>query len=225
MNDKNKVAAIVPMKGHSERVKNKNLRDFNGKPLLWHILNTLRESKNISTIYVDTDSEMIEAAVKNDFTDIKIIWRPEELRGDFVSMNAVLRHDISVISETVYLQTHSTNPLLSAKTIDSAVAAFWEKEEKYDSLFSVNRLQTRLYDKAGKALNHDPNKLIRTQDLEPIYQENSNIYLFTKESFKKTNARIGKNPILFEMNPIESLDIDEESDFILAEQIHKLNKK
>ena len=219
-----KIAALVPMKGHSERVKNKNMRDFNGKPLMWHILNSLTECKAIAEIYVDTDSELIASVVKHYFPDIHIIDRPQELRGDFVSMNDVLQYDISQIDADIFLQTHATNPLLSAQTIGDACERLMAKRGEYDSLFSVNRLQTRLYDKNGNPMNHDPNKLIRTQDLDPIYEENSNIYLFTRESFASSNARIGKKPMIFEMNPLESVDIDDETDFILAEQLQKIMK-
>lgn len=167
-----KIAALVPMKGHSERVKNKNMRDFNGKPLMWHVLNSLSESEAVSEIYVDTDSELIAATVKHYFPEIHIIERPQELCGDFVSMNDVLRYDISKSDADMFLQTHATNPLLSAKTIETACRKLMEQTEGYDSLFSVNRLQTRLYDKTGAPMNHDPNNLIRTQDLDPIYEEN-----------------------------------------------------
>ena len=90
-----KIVALVPMKGHSERVKNKNMRDFNGKPLMWHILNSLSECKVITDIYVDTDSELIAATVKHYFPKIHIIERPQKLCGDFVSMNDLIRYDIS----------------------------------------------------------------------------------------------------------------------------------
>lgn len=219
-----KIAALVPMKGHSERVKNKNMRDFNGKPLMWHILNSLSECEVITEIYVDTDSELIAATVKHYFPEIRIIDRPQELCGDFVSMNDVLRYDISKSDADMFLQTHATNPLLSTATIEKACRNLVENKGKYDSLFSVNRLQTRLYDKAGTPMNHDPDNLIRTQDLDPIYEENSNIYLFTRESFLNSNARIGKKPMLFEMNPLEAVDIDDETDFILAEQLQKVMK-
>ena len=88
-------------------------------------------------------------------------------------------------------------------------------------MFSVTKQQTRFYDKNVVAINHDPKKLIRTQDLEPWYEENSNLYLFTKESFKETGARIGKNPVLFETSKIESIDIDDIDDFNIAEAILK----
>ncbi len=218
-----RIVALLPMKGHSERVKNKNLRNFDGQPLCSHIISSLNDSKEIDDIYIDTDSLEIEEYVSGLSSKIHIIIRPEALRGDMVSMNRIIEHDISTIDGDTFLQTHATNPLLSSATIDRACRKYLEV--KNDSLFSVTRLQTRLYDKNGKAINHDPEKLIRTQDLDPLFEENSNLYLFSRKSFNEAGRRIGNDPFLFETDPIESMDIDTEEDFLIAEQIHKIRAK
>lgn len=215
-------AALLPMKGHSERVKNKNLRNFNGKPLFYYVLNTLMRCEYVSGVYIDTDSEEIAKQVKCFFQDVHIIERPLELCGDMVSMNAIIKHDMQVVGKEYYIQTHTTNPLLKVDTLKRGCELFVKNLNQYDSLFSVNRIQTRLYDVAGKAVNHDPSRLIRTQDLTPLYEENSNLYIFSRSSFMESNARIGRTPWMLEMDRLESIDIDEETDFILAEQIGKL---
>lgn len=224
MNVVKKVTALVPMKGHSERVKNKNIRDFNGKPLFWYIVDALRQCASVSGIYVDTDSKFLAETVLHYFPEVIIINRPERLCGDFVSMNEIIRYDMDYIGGEYFLQTHSTNPLLERKTIEDACKKFFDCIGEHDSLFTVNRLQTRLYDKEGKPVNHNPDKLIRTQDLEPIYEENSNLYIFSRNSFQSAGARIGRNPIMYEMNPLESCDIDDENDFLMAELIQGLRK-
>ena len=89
-----------------------------------------------------------------------------------------------------------------------------------DSLFGVTRLQTRLFDHKYKPINHDPNVLLRTQDLPPVYEENSNIYIFTKDVIVNCKNRIGKNPILFQIDREEAWDIDEEIDFKIAELLY-----
>ncbi len=144
--------------------------------------------------------------------------RKPNLCGDLVSMNLVLEDDVANVDADMYLMTHTTNPLLNPDTIQKAIKAFKEAsaEGKADSLFSVNKIQTRFYRADGSAVNHDPNNLIRTQDLEPWFEENSNFYIFTRESFNATRARIGKKPMLFEMSRIESTDIDEEEDWQFA---------
>ncbi len=217
-----KFAALLPMKGHSERVKNKNIRDFNGRPLFYHVLSTLMKCEYVSGVYIDTDSAEIAKQARHFFPDVHIIERPSELCGDMVSMNAVIKHDMKVAECEYYIQTHTTNPLLKLETLNKGCEFFIKNVDKYDSLFSVNRLQTRLYDEDGQAVNHDPDRLIRTQDLPPLYEENSNLYIFSRASFLESNARIGRKPQMLEMDRLESIDIDEETDFILAEQIGRL---
>ena len=222
-----RVVAFLPMEGDSERVPNKNLKDFSGKPLYHSIMNTLLKSKYIDLVIVNTDSKEITNDINKNFNKkVKIINRPTELIGDLVSMNKIVDFDINQIDSRFYIQTHSTNPLLKTETIDTAI----EKMKEFlisgsnDSIFSVTNIQTRLYKQNGEALNHNPLDLIRTQDLEPLFEENSNFYIFTKESFKNAGGtRIGLKPYLFEIDKIEAIDIDDPQDFLIAEAIYSLN--
>jgi CMP-N-acetylneuraminic acid synthetase len=118
------------------------------------------------------------------------------------------------------VQTHSTNPLLSAETVHKAVDFFLKNYPIYDSLFTVTRLQTRLWDILARAVNHNPNILLRTQDLPPIFEENSCLYIFNKETLQQRHNRIGNRPYLFEIPKQEAIDIDEEVDFVLAEMAY-----
>jgi len=164
------------------------------------------------------------AGLREFFPNIQIIIRPPELRADTVPMNEILMYDVSQAPADLYLQTHSTNPLLKQSTVSMAVKTMLEAGSTKDSLFSVTRLQTRLYDANGTAINHDPHILLQTQDLPPVYEENSCIYLFTAESLRIHKTRIGVNPILFETTPEESWDIDEESDFKIVEALIQAQK-
>jgi len=213
-----RVVALIPMKEHSQRVPGKNTRSFSGKPLFHHILGTLEATYAVDKVVVDTDSERIAEEAKSLFPKVQVIERPQELRGDLVSMNKLIAYDISQVASDIYLQTHATNPLLRSKTISDALRAFARSEE-YDSLFTVNRFQTRLYNADGQPINHDPDELIRTQDLSPVYEENSCLYIFTLESFKKHEQRIGDKPLMYETDRIESIDIDDEYSFRLAEML------
>jgi len=145
--------------------------------------------------------------------------RKEELLGDFTSMNLILEDDINAEPADLYLMTHTTNPLLSADTIRHALDMLVTDEGGSDSLFSVNRFQTRFYRADLSPVNHDPDNLIRTQDLEPWFEENSCLYIFSRESFRKTGARIGEKPMMFEMPRNESIDIDEQEDWDMAEAL------
>jgi CMP-N-acetylneuraminic acid synthetase len=212
-----KVVAIVPIKRHSERVKDKNIRRFNGKPLFWHILNTLSKCRNISDIWLDTDSVEIGEMVQKAFPNVIVIYRPEHLKGDMVTATELIANDLTQIDGEYFLYTHTTNPLLKAETIDNAIEFY--NNHKYDSLFSVTKHHIRLFDKNMNPIGHNPNKLTRTQDLEPLYEDNSAMYIFSRESFKANNNRIGKNPCVYEIRKIEALDIDTEDDFTIAESV------
>jgi CMP-N-acetylneuraminic acid synthetase len=221
------IVALVPMKGHSERVPNKNLRSFCGKPLCHWIILSLQKSHYVKDIVVNTDSPEIAENIRQNFARVKIIDRPDEIRGDFVSMNTVIAYDLSQLPGEHFLQTHSTNPLLNAETIDKAIDLYFRNLEMHDSLFTVTRHNARFYWSDGGPINHNPQEMLRTQDLPPIFEENSNLYIFSRESFKRSgNRRIGLRPYLFEMSKFEAIDIDEEDDFLLAELLcqAKLNK-
>jgi len=214
------------MKGNSERVINKNLKLFNGKPLFHAIFDKLITSKYINKVIINTDSDLIAESAINTYKDfVHIHKRPKNIQGDFVSMNKIIEYDLNNSDSDIYIQTHSTSPLLSIKSLDSAIEKMINKSTDFDSIFSVTKIKTRFYDKEGIPFNHDPRKLIRTQDLEPIFEENSGFYIFTKTSFKNAaNKRIGLKPLMFEIDKIEAIDIDDRSDFLIAETLHKLLK-
>ncbi len=212
-----KLAALVPMRHHSQRVPAKNYRMMAGKPLFHHIIETLLIVPLINQVVVDTDSQPIIDGLRKYFPQVRVIRRPQNLSADDVPMNDILMYDTEQVEAEFYLQTHSTNPLLRRETISRAIQTFLADYPTHDSLFSVTRLQTRLYDKDGKAINHDPSVLAQTQDLPPVYEENSCLYLFTRENLVKRHHRIGKKPILFEMGADEAWDIDEEIDFEICD--------
>jgi CMP-N-acetylneuraminic acid synthetase len=219
-----RIVALLPMKGHSERIKGKNFRPFCGEPLFRWILDTLLLVREVSLVVINTDARpRFEDLGVHRLPRVQLRDRKPELCGDFVSMNLVLEDDVRTVPADVYLMTHATNPLLSAETIGRALDVFREKRAKgdADSLFTVNRFQTRFYGPDGRPINHDPQKLIRTQDLEPWFEENSNLYLFTADSFRATRARIGRKPVMFETPRMESVDIDDQVGWDLAETIAK----
>ena len=218
-----KLIALLPMKGHSERIPNKNLKNFAGRPLFHAVMRQLIKSRYIEKIIINTDSEEIARSAKDCFDGVVIHWRPEEVRGDFISMNDVIATDLKKFDDDFFLQTHSTNPLIRTETIDRAICRYFDNLEKFNSVFSVTRLQTRLYWQDGKPINHDPAKLLRTQDLPAVFEENSNFYIFSRESFNDAGgSRIGTDPMMFEIDKIEAMDIDEPVEFELAETIYKL---
>lgn len=215
------VVAIVPMRHSSERVKGKNYRDFAGKPLYQRVIDTLLECTKIDKVVIDTDSPIIKEQCEKLYPTILILDRPEHLKDGNIPMNNVLLNTCNTIDSNFYLQTHSTNPLLSSKTISEALDKFLENYPVYDSLFTVTRLQQRLWDPLARAINHNPSILLRTQDLPATYIENSCMYLFKKDTLEKKWNRIGDRPYLFEMEEIEAQDIDIELNFKVAEFLFK----
>ena len=213
------VAAVVPMRHDSERVPGKNYRQLDGRPLFHHILQSLLASPLLGAVYVDTDSPIISADVEASFPSVRVLERPQNLRGGMISMNDVLLNDVQRIEADYYLQTHSTNPLLTTESITRAIDAFLEATADHDSLFSVTRLQARLWTPSGEPVNHDPSRLERTQDLAPLYVENSCLYIFSRASLEKNGSRIGERPMLYELPASEALDIDEEDDFHLVDSL------
>ena len=219
-----KIVALLPMKANSERVVGKNFRPFNGKPLFRWILDTLLAIEQIDQVVINTDARDILAA--NGLVDsprILIRDRKPEICGDFVSMNLVLADDVANIEADTYLMTHTTNPLLSIASLRGALAKYQQgvAADSCDSVFTVNQFNTRFYRADASAINHDPNNLIRTQDLAPWFEENSNLYVFSQASFASTHARIGKQPAMYVMGRTESVDIDDQESWYMAEAMSK----
>jgi CMP-N-acetylneuraminic acid synthetase len=212
-----KITALVPMRHHSQRVPGKNFRHLAGKPLFHHIIASLLACPEIAQVVVDTDSQPIMEGLQQHFPKVRILERPINLCGDAVSMNEILIYDTSQVEADYYLQTHTTNPLLHPSTISRAIQTLIAHASEYDSLFSVTPRQVRLWDQLGRAINHNPAILLQTQDLPPVYEENSCLYLFTREKLLKRLNRVGERPWMFAMQAAEAWDIDDELDFAISE--------
>lgn len=217
-----KVVALLPMKANSERVPGKNFKELAGKPLYRWILDSLLAVSEIDCVIINTDAKhILNQSGLYDSDRVKIRERPAELCGDFVSMNLIIENDMENVPADIYIMTHTTNPLLSSSTLRGALKNYQAETSNSgaDSLFGVTKFQTRFYRADGEAINHDPSNLIRTQDLEPWFEENSCVYIFNKTSFERTSARIGAKPILYEIPKLEAIDIDEKEDWFIANAI------
>lgn len=209
------------MRHHSQRVPGKNYRNLAGIPLYQHIIHSLLAVPEVNEIVVDTDSPVILDGLQQHFPQVTRLERPERLRADTIPMNEILAYDTELVSADLYLQTHSTNPLLRPATISRAIQALLASYPAYDSLFSVTRLQTRLWDQLGRAINHNPAILLQTQDLPPVYEENSCIYIFSRATLLARRNRLGDRPLMFPIDAAEAWDIDEEIDFSIVDLLKK----
>lgn len=212
------------MRHNSERVKGKNIRLLGGRPLYQHIVSSLLACPQIDEVVIDTDSALITEEAEFAFPDVQVLPRPKHLLGGEVPMNDVLLNDIEQVEAELYVQTHSTNPLLRAETIQAALGKFLDARDLYDSLFTVTPLHTRLWTPDGDAINHDPKVLLRTQDLPPIMEENSCLYIFDAATLRRHGNRIGERPLLYALDPREAWDIDDELDWLVVEALYGLRE-
>jgi len=211
------ITALLPMKLNSERVPNKNFKLIEGKPLFAWMLTTLCDLDFVDRVIINTDASLDLFGKYLENSKIVVRERRQDLCGDLVSMNKIIEDDVLSDDNDIYLMTHTTNPLISKTTFTKAVKAFTERDTSdQDSLFSATKFQGRFYYEGNVAINHDPNELLRTQDLPSVYLENSCIYIFGRENFLQTKTRIGKKPIIFETPQLESIDIDTENEWLLA---------
>ena len=220
-----KIAALVPMRHHSQRVPGKNFRMIAGKPLYAHIIETLLLVPELSAVIVDTDSNEILDGLAKNYPTVTRLLRPEQLRADDIPMNEILIHDTGEIQMDFYLQTHSTNPLLKADTISRGINELLDHYPTYDSMFGVTRRQVRLWDQLGRPINHNPAVLLQTQDLPPFFEENSCMYIFTRSHLTARRNRLGERPMMFEIDPLEAWDVDNEVDFSIAEMMLNIRQK
>ena len=203
--------AILPLRKNSKRLKNKNIKKINGKPLYQFILKKLIKSKLVKKIIITTDYKFRENHKK-----LILIKRPKNLRGN-CNMNLVIKDVLDKIDGDDFIQIHATSPLLKISTINKAITYY--KKNKYDSLFSVTKIQKRFWSLKKKPINHRVNNSPTTQSLRLLYEENSGFYIFNRKTFLKRVNRIGLNPKLFEINKQEAFDIDDNDDFEIVKRL------
>ena len=218
----NDLIALLIIKTHSERVPDKNFRTLGGRPLFLWIVDTLLAMPIIDRVVINTDAtdRLVSLGLPED-RRLVLQARSSALCGDHVTANALVREQLEHYPAKRYVMTHVTSPFLEAGTIDRAVAAYDAAvaDGSGDSLYSVTRHQSRFYTKDGAPIGHDPASLLPTQALPGIYEENSALYVFSRESYLASGSRIGRHPISFETPKEQSLDIDDASDWWLAECI------
>ena len=210
-----KVVAIVPMKLNNRRLPQKNTKPFtNGKPLCHYILTTLLEVDGIDEVYVYCSNPDIKEFIPQ---GVKYLKRSESLDQDTTKMNEVLQCFAKEVPADIYVMTHTTAPFISRESIAKGLQAV--KSGEYDSSFAAKKLQDFLW-KDGVPFNYQLNNIPRTQDLPVLYEETSGFYIYKNEVMTTMNRRIGEKPYIVEVGEIESIDIDEAEDFMIADAIY-----
>lgn len=209
-----KVVALVPIKLNNERLPNKNIKSFsNGNPLISYILKTLLTISSIDEVYVYCSNRKICDYIPK---EVKYLERSSELDTSQTKINEVLTSFANDVDAGIYVLCHATSPFIKANSIEQGL--FNVINNEYDSALSVQKLQEFLW-KDGSPFNYDLANIPRTQDIDPIYYETSGFYIYRKELIISHNRRIGYTPYLVEVSKIESIDIDEQEDFDIANAI------
>jgi len=210
-----KTVAIVPMKLNNRRLPQKNTKCFtNGKPLCYYILSTLLTVDGVDEVYVYCSNPDIQEFIPE---GVKYLQRSDSLDQDTTKMNEVLQCFAADVPADIYVMTHTTAPFISKKSIENGLKAV--ESGDYDSSFAAKKLQDFLW-KDGSPFNYELNNIPRTQDLPTLYEETSGFYIYKSEVMTKLNRRVGEKPFIVVVGEIESVDIDEEEEFIIADAIY-----
>jgi CMP-N-acetylneuraminic acid synthetase len=208
-----KVAAFVPIKLNSQRVKNKNIRKLGDKPLVSYVLNNLNQIQSIDDIYVYCSDEVIKSHLSG---RAKFLKRNPALDQEEVIGDQIYGSFISKIEADIYILAHATSPFIKPKSIEAALDKVLFSG--FDSAHAVTQQNNFAWFNEAP-VNFDLNCMPRTQDIEPVYMETSAFFIFTKFVWEKHQRRFGNKTYRAVVSNIEGIDIDEEQDFLLAEAI------
>lgn len=210
-----KTVSIIPIKMNNVRTPGKNTKPFSdGTPLIHLIQQKLLNCKHIDDVYVYCSNEEIKQFLLPGVKYYKRDERFDTPQADVIEMMRVFSEKIDA---DVYVQAHATTPFLTSESIDQALEEIQNGE--YDSSFAVTKLQDFLWQK-GEPVNYNPETIPRTQDMEPYFKETTGLYIFKKNVIQDMHRRIGLKPFLLEVSEVESLDIDEPEDFIIADAVY-----
>ena len=219
-----KILALIPARGNSKRIKNKNLRIVNGKPLIFWTIDSARKSKYITNVTVTSDSRKILNVSKK--YSANTVLRPKSMSGDIVHADMALKHAYNYINEKFdyIIMLQPTSPLRTSKHIDEAIKKI--HQNKKDSLLSVFKDSFFLWVKKlnnYEPLNYNLKKRPRTQDTN-FYIENGSIFITKPKILLQNNNRLGGKIDIYLMEKQDSLDIDTLDDLKKANLLMTKNK-
>ena len=214
---KNNIIAMVPVRAGSTRVPNKNTRKFANTSLLELKLKVLKNVKEITQIIVSTDCEIAaEIALSQ---NVKVQSRNKYFAGSQVTNDQHWLHIAQTTPGNIVFLAQVTSPLLRVSSIQKALNTFLNSDSN-DSLNSVS-VEKKFLWKDMKPINYDINATPKSQDLPNIVSLNFAITIIQKQSMIKRKNVIGYRPSFFELDKVESLDIDDLVDFKVAELMYQ----
>jgi len=215
-----KVSIVIPAKGSSTRVRNKNLYDIGGRTLIRRACEKVLNCQTIHSKYLDTE----DSGIKMDCSDLqsrglKVLNRPKELATNNVGANELMAFALHSIDHCdLLLETFATTPLITSETIDYCVNYFLDNRDGHDSFFTVSKMQEYFWKKDGP-VNFDPKVLPNSFELEPYLMETHGLYGILPEVFLRCKTRIGRKPMMIEIPKIEAFDIDTAEDLDIVERL------
>lgn len=210
-----KVVAFVPIKFNSQRVPGKNIKRFSdGTPLMHFIQRTLLQVAEIDEIYCYCSNEEVKEYLLD---GVKWLKRDPRYDIDCASPNELHRSFCEKIDADIYVISHATAPFTTAESISVCIRKVMSGE--YDSAVLGKEMKEFLY-KNGQPFNFSLERIPRTQDLEPLYEEVNGAYIFSKAVMYKYNARTGGKVYVHKIGKIEGIDIDYFEDFEIADAVY-----
>src|SRR3989339_1095673 len=210
-----KVAAFLPVKGHSERIENKNISLLGNKPLFHWMLESLLKCKNIDEVYLDTESQQVIDLAYN--YKCKIFRRDSSLADNKTDGNKLFYNEASKIKADIYVMALCTSPFLKAETIDEGIK-FLIKHKEYDSVVAVFNDKQYTWNEKFKT-NYNLDKIPNSKDLTNTIIETMGLYIVRNSVVLKNKRRIGEKPYLMNISRQESFDINFPEDMNMANKI------
>jgi len=218
-----KVVAFIPARGGSKSIPFKNIKNINGRPLIYWVLDATVQCAAIEKVFVSTDSLQIKEVVEAyGSAKVQAIDRSEATATDSASTESALLEFAHNYQFQSVVLTQATSPLLSNKYLDEAVA-IWQKGQ-VDSIVSVVRQKRFIWKEEEniiKPVNYKPDCRPRRQDFEGFLVENGAFYLTSRQGLLETKCRISGRIGFVEMSAEAYFEIDEPSDWIIVEQLFK----
>tara|TARA_A100001015_G_C14982343_1_gene710014 strand:+ start:811 stop:1473 length:663 start_codon:yes stop_codon:yes gene_type:complete len=211
------ICAVIAARSGSKRVKNKNIRRFGKSSLLVRKIIQLKKIKILDDIYVNSnDNKILSIAKKN---GAKIIKREKKYATNYVKINDVYVNVVKKVPSKHIFFVHITSPFVKTKSMEDAIKKYFKlNKKKYDCLASTSPVKKFLWFK-NKAINYNPKKMPRSQDLPDFFYLNFAFNILTKKNILKYKNIIGKKIKPFHLDEIESFDIDNMEEFKLANLI------
>ena len=217
-----RILAVIPARGGSRGIPRKNIKLMNGKPLITYTINNALKSKYITDVVVSTENEKIQNISQQ--YGAKVIKRPEELAGDIVTLDPVIYHATQEIEGSsgykydIIVTLQPTSPLLTVKTLDSALKEFLTSD--YDCFISVTNKPCLSWRKLNQEFVPNYQERLNRQQLPDNFVE-TGAFVISRRNLIEQNSRINGKISVYEVPKSESIDIDDSNDWIICENLLK----